>query len=579
VPTQAPISFTDPSGQSNYQCDTCASLNTPFSTSEAVATDVHGNFSIRLPSFGAGVNNLPYLIIQTGRWRRVVKNTAITGCTNNTLPIASTALPANSSQGDIPKIALVTADQESAECFLRKVGISASEISAHSGSGDTTRITLYRDNGVGQTTTATIPQYSTTLLNSSSPTLWNYSVVMWPCDGSNPGSSSPGTDANGFQPSSAQLNMMLNFANAGGRFFMDHYAGQMWAAVGPSAWQGLGGWDDNGDSPNGYPAQGKILNGSSSSDQQAFFQWASTWDVNVGNSYGAGYIQSAVPREVLLTPSSAFLTMVEGESNNNWSGDPNGNYVLSGWYNTPVTASAGSYCGRVVFNDMHVSSARAACSQPCSYYWPYGWSCWTDCSENASFNPSVFPTFCQSTSLTSEELALEYQFFEVSACNLGVSLPVPPPPIPAPPPALVPTTFTRTFQAGCLPGYSPKWGPFQWQANIPTGTSISFTAQTAPDATGGGAGTYGTAVPIGTASTSTSGWTPLPPSCPVAGHLGDWANAGAAAAAGVAVDPTCTGSLPAQTSQDWLQVSITFNPSTTQTPTLLEWQQLFDCVP
>jgi len=532
IPTSAPQAFVDPVGGSTLPpWDTCTSLNTPFTN--GVATDVNGNFSLTLP-YGAGTTVLPYLVIQSGRWRRIVKNTMITGCGPNPLPNTATHLPATSlntfpttSQGDIPKMAVVTGNQEALECWLAKIGISETEIAAYQTSpggtaGDTTRISLYQDNGASSATLGgSIPSYnagSNSLLSAANPTINNYTAVLWPCNGSQPSASAP----------AGEVTDMFNYANAGGRMFMNHWAGNLWLQYGPANWAAVGTWGTN----NGTaPASGLVLN--TTADQQLFHAWAVAWDTNNGDAFGPGWISSAVPRETLLTVTGpSAVNLIEGQDTNAWNAmDTNGTYSLSAWFNTPTGAGAGNYEGRIVFNDMHVSGSRGSAS-------------------------GAFPAECTLTpGLTSEELALEYQFFQVTACNLGVSQGIPPPPPPPPPPAVTPQTFTRVFSASCAPGFSVQWGFFEWQSVIPNGTSVVFTAQTSSSGTGG----WGVPVPIGTATATTAPMT--------------WM----ATASSVSADLTAAS--PPQTSQAWIQVNMTFNPQGAASPVLNGWQQLYDCIP
>jgi hypothetical protein len=124
-------------------------------------------------------------------------------------------------------------------------------------------------------------------------------------------------------------------------------------------------------------------------------------------------------------------------------------------------------------------------------------------------------------------------------------------------------TFVRDYVATCPEGYGPIWQNFEWQATIPTGTSIGFTAQTADtEAQLGGAPTYPNGNPpvsAGTATTTTSTWT-------------SDANT---------VDWHLQNAVPAtpQFSKQWLRVNMTLNPSGNTSPTLAEWQQLYDCKP
>lgn len=114
-------------------------------------------------------------------------------------------------------------------------------------------------------------------------------------------------------------------------------------------------------------------------------------------------------------------------------------------------------------------------------------------------------------------------------------------------------TFSRDYTAVCPSGTNVVWQTFEWQASIPNATStISFTAQTAS-----GSGSFGTAVAIGTASSTVTA-----PS---------WATG----------PQTVDAALRAasQRSLARLRVNMTFNTDGTGTATLTNWRQLYDCVP
>ncbi len=96
---------------------------------------------------------------------------------------------------------------------------------------------------------------------------------------------------------------------------------------------------------------------------------------------------------------------------------------------------------------------------------------------------------------------------------------------------------------------------FSWKATVPSSTSIVFEAATAT--TQGGLASA-VQVGVGTATTNASIWTSDPNT--VEYHLRNDAS-------------------PAQTSRNWLRISMTLNPTGTTTPTLTQWQQTFDCKP
>jgi hypothetical protein len=538
IPTETPITLHDEPANDGgtmpaVACDTCASLNTTFTN--GVETDVHGNFNLT-------VQPGTYTVIaQTGRWRRIATSIVANACTNTVIPTANISMPQNRTQGNIPKMAVVGGKEESLECWLVKIGISSSEIAPYT-SGMAQRIQVYESANAGGTGenfwsgTAVVTPPSASILWDNSPnnTLDDYSALLLPCDG----------ESGGTADAAAQT-AMLNYANMGGRIFMDHWGGREWVENGSAATPTITGsnwstasvasWNDSAPMTPASPQQVTVLD--TTPDQESMYNWLAAWD---STPYGAGYIQSQTPRQIATTVGSDSIQL---STFGNLPNAPaaSGDAVASFWFNTPITASTGGYCGRVVYNDMHVSPTRS-----------------TNLAGGAT-QANTFPATCSASALTSEELALEYEFFQITACNLGTSQPIPPSPPPPPPPPLMSETFKRVFEANCTPGYTVKWGFFEWKASVPTGTSINFTAATAPENSGGtGPGTFGTAVPIGMATmSSTTMYTATMNS----------------------VDLDLTSAMPAQSSQQWLEVNMTLNPSGTISPALLQWQQLFDCVP
>jgi hypothetical protein len=117
-------------------------------------------------------------------------------------------------------------------------------------------------------------------------------------------------------------------------------------------------------------------------------------------------------------------------------------------------------------------------------------------------------------------------------------------------------TFTRDFYGACSSGEKVVWRLLEYQAQLPTNTSIIFSASTADLDTG--LATATPVVSIGTASPpSTTGWTGFP------NNIDDLL--------GVA----------GSDSKRWLRLFMTLNPSVDQTnrPILNQWRVTFDCVP
>jgi hypothetical protein len=104
-------------------------------------------------------------------------------------------------------------------------------------------------------------------------------------------------------------------------------------------------------------------------------------------------------------------------------------------FNTPVGAPAASQCGRAVFTDLHMNVA-------------------VDGAGGDNSDPTKpFPTECKTNGMTPQAKALEFMFFDLSAClqsDTGTPVPPPlPPPVPPPPPPPVPPPAQCPSRARC----------------------------------------------------------------------------------------------------------------------------------
>jgi len=133
-----------------------------------------------------------------------------------------------------------------------------------------------------------------------------------------------------------------------------------------------------------------------------------------------------------------------------------------------------------------------------------------------------------------------------------------------PPP---PQTFVRDYQAVCAAGEAPVWQLFRWRASVPVGASIDFRASTASSQAAlppSPPAAAPTTVPIGSATSANSPVGPL-----------NWVYDTAPGPVPVPVSEHLMVEGLGTKSQAWLRVYMTFNG----TPTLYDWQQLYDCVP
>ncbi len=169
-----------------------------------------------------------------------------------------------------------------------------------------------------------------------------------------------------------------------------------------------------------------------------------------------------------------------------------------------------------------------------------------------------FPYACANQPMIAQEEALEFMFFDLTSCvapdtgNQGG------------PPPYKSATFTQDFTGTCSTGQSIKWREFDWQANIPTGTSIVYAAQSGASTT-----TLLNATPTALATTTTT--TNLPN---FDAAIIDTSSGGTTSGTG----PFNLAS-PAVRSDTILRVTITMNTDKTGTltPLLINWKVQYDC--
>jgi len=550
-------------GATRPPCDTCESLLDPATFSTGVNTAVDGSFTLQ--NVTPGHNR--QIVAQTGRWRRVV-TLDIPACQTTALPDDQIRMPRNRAEGDIPKMALVEGQLEALSCWLLKVGIDENEIWPRGGvaPGDAVanqaRIQIYRTNGLMQSAPRPQAPPDTQLWQTND--LNEFSAVILPCDG--------GTAARGSAPSAADTAAMAAYANAGGRIFMNHRRGS-------DEWlhQDSGNAPPEWDNPNistwqavstTWPAIGYIFGagGAGNVAQQTFRNWMANWAPFPGPTPppGAGWLNVDSQSPTSLVVGDQVTEFVRGRADNVWPPPPYSDattgvtvcsgsgpgcsdtsytYSLSFSFDTsptlpPSPMGGAGYCGRVIYNGMHVAGWRVVGITPGNYI-P---------------DTNTFPTSCDlSFALTPEERALEYQFFQLAACALGSGPALPPPPSP---PTLPSQSFTRDYQAVCASGYRPEWEFFSWQAEVPSGATIDFQAQTAAAQED-----LATApmVGAGSAIATTATWTSDPNT--VEYHL--------------------EHDIPSNrlTSQSWLRITMNFNPNGPVSPILTNWRQTFDCIP
>lgn len=379
-------------------CDACDSLYTGKPIA-ATLTDSAGRFVLPDAPVGA---NIP-LVVQIGKWRRQFTVANVAGCTDNPQPDGMLRLPRNSSEGDLPKIAIATGGADTLECLLRRIGVDASEytpgpdgagrvhIFAGSARGDGAPTGGGLFGGGGGGNELTVPNTSpaaplaSASLWSSPEALMGYDIVLLSCEGA--------------ETAGMNQQALYEYANAGGRVFASHFH-YSWFNTGPFGNENLATWstgsndldDIAGDIITALPDGQPFPKG------QALFEWLG----HVGALQGTTLpIQEARHNADVLPEHRASQPWITAGAN---SRSPGATQYFS--FNTPVSAAVtpdAMFCGRVVYSDLHVGAA-------------------------AGDDPSQpVPSSCAASALTPQEAALEFMLFDLSSCLTPDDRPPQPP--------------------------------------------------------------------------------------------------------------------------------------------------------
>jgi len=345
VTVYAPVSDPPPFTE-GVQCSQCNGV--PGGAYATATTDAEGRF--RLEGIPAG-NNVP-VIITTGKWRRKLTVASVQACKDTAIADGTFRLPRNRSEGELPRIAMVTGGCDPLACVLTKLGIDSAEFG--SSSAGPTSVVFY--NGDGGTAPGS-PQAATALWGNLDE-LKKFDVVInsCECDEHNENKTSP--------------ELLRQYADLGGRVFGSHFH-YTWSKHLIPAWQGTADWSAHGD-----PTPTPDLVDMSHPDGQALAQWL----VAVGATTMLGKI---------ALNTKTFNALEVTAPTTRWlysSGAPATSHYLS--FQTPVGVPPAAQCGKVVYAGMHVSSGMVDTS---------------------------FPAKC-STTFTPDEKALVFLLFDLTTC-------------------------------------------------------------------------------------------------------------------------------------------------------------------
>jgi len=348
VTVYAPVSDPPPF-TAGVQCGQCAAT-LPGGAYASTQSDPTGAF--KLEGLPAGTN-VP-IIITTGKWRRRLTVPTVTACQDTAIPDGTFRLPKNKTEGELPRIAIVTGGCDALACIFTKLGIDTAEFGSSSAS--TSSVVFY--NGAGGAAPGT--PAASTALHGSLDEMKKFDVVVNSCECS---------EQNGNKTSP---DLLRQYADIGGRVLGSHFH-YTWSKNLIPQWQGVATWTSG---PSTTPDKVDMSHPAG----MALAQWL----VANGGSTTLGDITLGVK-----TPNAS---MINAGATRWLHGTPTGAQAPTTHYlswNTPVGLMPENQCGKVVYAGMHVSSTSTVGTN--------------------------FPTGC-TADLTPDEKAFVFLFFDLTTC-------------------------------------------------------------------------------------------------------------------------------------------------------------------
>lgn len=377
------------------QCESC-SAHFPGMVTTFALTKPDGSFTLTDMPVGAKIP----LTVQLGKWRRTVILDYVPPCTNTELTAEQTRLPRNSTEGDLPKIAVTTGASDALECLLRRIGVDDSEFTPDTGKG---RVNLFWGYGASKTiTTAAGSQPLTRAeeLWSSSDRMLDYDMMLMSCEGADNLWMDPSEDSfkkladNGAIERPASMHLQVRkYADLGGRIFGSHWHHR---------------WINSDDSTPEYPYP------NTSSPPVATFSTTAKDIGSVEVSVDTSFPKGAAFHEWLsrlnafnergklpLVKAEHSVDFVNADLARRWifgedpGGEPDSNRIpeMVQYFSFTTPVGEATECGRMVFSDVHVT---------------FG---------GETLATTAFPERCNSAAeLTPQEKALEFMIFDLSSC-------------------------------------------------------------------------------------------------------------------------------------------------------------------
>lgn len=298
-------------------CERCGA--TALSPLASALTNERGEFTLSNVPVG---ENIP-VVIQIGKWRRVVEVNVPEPCAANEADDGDLTLPKNREEGSLPKIAVAAGSQDPVQCLLRRIGVDDEEFTLP---GEEGMIHLFNAaNGAAKLDNATLPLAEDDLWSSDTQ-LADYDMVLLACTGSTT------------RRQTVQANMDA-YLNAGGRVFATHYHA-LWfqddsAAASIAEWGGTAAAssDVEADIDTSFPKGA------------AFSAWLEHVDALESN----GKIALADIGDSVVQPLDGAQRWIHTDDHTQFM-----------TFNTPVGVDEAEQCGRAVVSDIHVSKASGS---------------------------------------------------------------------------------------------------------------------------------------------------------------------------------------------------------------------------
>ncbi len=433
-----PLGALPPITPGTHSCNTCdVSIGNYVA---ATTTDSHGNFTLT----GVPATSHVPLVVQTGKWRREVFLPHVASCTDTPVAAANSRLPKNHMEGDLPQMALLTGGCDDLGCFLKSMGIDDAEYTAPHGGG---RLDVYQGVGVnGAPTGARLSNGAAGNCTGPNCPLWRnrqsfeyYDIVILSCECAENKQTKPATG----------VTALHDWLDEGGKVFASHYH-YTWFRDGPPDFKNVANWlgMSTANGMGNFAIDTSFPKGKTYADWLGFVGALGRNGTIALNSVATSVstVNPPTNRWIYSTQNDdtkylSFLTPIGGIGGTGMdAGAPAidagnaGAGIVAGDAEAGTASDDASTDASESSSDAQSEAATTSEAGPPEMSSPTycGKAVFTDLHTSSSLYSQVnnVPAGCSGAPMTAQQKALEYLFFDLSACVSPDS--VPPPPIPPP---------------------------------------------------------------------------------------------------------------------------------------------------